>query len=114
MAALIEMRTVFQEWSDFFVAKANVLRRFPALLFQEAANQPDSSTPSRSALERYRQGREKSPWLRHLNKSRVRSACLMTIDHSGRIMSCAFSPDGRRAGHAQGGRRLCRILCVFL
>jgi WD40 repeat protein len=86
-----------EEFDRFVIAQSHVLARNPALTFQQAANQPDSTAPARVARARQESGRETRPWLQYVNKPQSRSACLMTlIGHTGSVNACAFSPDGSR------------------
>jgi WD40 repeat protein len=94
---LQEKQQFLREWLRFLLSESHVLRQNPALLFQQAVNQSDISTPARMAEERYQAGREKRPFFRWINKCPGASAGLMTLSgHSGPARACAFSPDGRR------------------
>ena len=91
------LRGGLSEWEAFLQANSHLLLRRPALLFQEAANEPDTSSPARAALQRYSAGLEKRPWFRRANKLQQRSPCLMTLaGHTSEVSCCAFSPDGSR------------------
>jgi hypothetical protein len=90
-------REALQEWQTFLLAESHVLNRNPALLFQQAANRPDSTAPAYGAKARSEAGLETRPWLQYLNRPRLRSACLMTLaGHVNLASACAFSPDGHR------------------
>ncbi len=102
-------RDALQEWEGFIQAVSHLLLRKPAMVFQEAANQPDGSAPARAAQRLQTEGRRQQPWLRRANKARQRSACVMTMaGHTGDVSCCAFSPDGARivSGSADGTLRL--------
>lgn len=91
------MHDELQEWQDFLRRDAHLLRQRPWLLFQQAANQPDFTAPTRSAQVRLRAGRETRPWLRWINKPKTLPACLFQlVGHSRDVRCCAWSPDGQR------------------
>ena len=101
------LRGNLEEWQRFLVAEAHILRALSRLLYQQAANQPDSTAPARAARARWDVRRETRPWLQHVNKPQTRSACLMTLaGHSGSVKTCAVSPDGRRIVSASSDHTL--------
>ncbi len=97
-----EMRKELQDWQRFIRGEGHILLNHPELLFQQAANQADSTSPARMAERQFESGLEKRPWLRCLNKPRGRDACLLLLDSKQLItenyiigtMRCRFSPDG--------------------
>ncbi|MDQ2974886.1 MAG: WD40 repeat domain-containing protein [Acidobacteriota bacterium] len=90
------MREELREWLRFIRAQHHILRERPGRFFQQAANQPDSSAPGRSAVERARRGLERRPWLRWTNKPQQWDPCLVTLLRGGKKRGFAFSPDSRR------------------
>ena len=92
----MNQRESLQDWQKFLLAESHVLQRNPALLFQQAANQPDSTLPALAARTRLEAGLEARPWLQYVNKPQSRSACLMTLKINASFVGAyAFSADGR-------------------
>lgn len=92
-----EGRDALREWHDFFLAESHVLREFPELLAQQAANQPEGS-PIASPARRFLEGAGGTcrPWLRWINRP-ARSALHLTfLGHEEEITSLVFARDGRR------------------
>jgi len=91
----VESRSGLGDFARFVHAQSHVLVRKPALTFQQAVNEPDSTAPARAAHARMEAGLEARPWFQYVNKPQSRSACLMTLaGHKGWVKACAFSPDG--------------------
>lgn len=90
----ISQREELQDWLRFIRGDSHILREHPALLFQQAANQPDSSAPALSPNHRFESGFEKRPWLRWINKPQTHSAQVMSLAGNAEdVIACAFSPD---------------------
>lgn len=111
-------RQALEEWHRFFSAEAHILRRWPLLLFQELANQPDHSLLAAAAEQYRRAERSPRPALRLLHKPKTTSACLATLVTGAPVRACSFSPDGERivSGYVhiqiwdvRSGRELLRI-----
>ena len=83
------------DYIEFTQRRAHVLKVYPYLTYQEAANQPDHTAPARDAQSRHMSGGETRPWLRWTNKPQIVSRCLLNlVGHSDCIHACAFSPNG--------------------
>ncbi|MGQ0732256.1 MAG: WD40 repeat domain-containing protein [Acidobacteriota bacterium] len=91
------MRGQLEAWFEFVQQAAHVVRDTPELLFQTAANQPETSVVAEAAGARAASGREHRPWVRWLNKPRDRSACVRTLTgHSDTVHVATFMPGGRQ------------------
>lgn len=107
-----EIRAVLQDWLSFLRSESHLLTRWPSLLFQEAANQPEGSSPARIALRWDRLSPR--PWLRWENKPERIGDCVLTlVGHSSWVDCCAFSPDGSLVVSASGsnGRTKTLMIC---
>ena len=97
------MRADLSAWQRFIRADSHILKESPGLLFQQAANQPESSAPARQAASRFASGSVTFPWLRWVNKPRSADPCLLTVSGEGGKVSCgAFIPGGKRILAAAG------------
>jgi len=88
-------RNCATEFARFVVAKGHLIAKRPAMAFQEAANEPQSSVVAQEAIQRWNARQETEPWIRWLNKPESPSLPLTTFSgHNERITAVEFSPDG--------------------
>lgn len=86
-----------EEFARFVRSQSRALATRSGLVFQQAANEPENSSPARAAALRWHRGEVEQPWLRLLNKAAEGSGYLMRlVGHTGAINDYAFSPDGNR------------------
>jgi len=89
-------REELKDWLRFIRGESHLLRERPELLFQQAANQPDSNVPALGAQVRWQTGVEHRPWFQWLNKPHAADPCAVTlIGHSAPAVASAFSSDGK-------------------
>jgi len=112
----VNRRTDLLEWQRCLRAESHVLRKYPHLLVQQSANQPDEVAPSRAAKPRLAAESKKTPWLQLLNKPRHKDPCLVTLQSpppsetggtysvgyslGERGLICCISKDGRLVASA--------------
>jgi WD40 repeat protein len=85
------------EWLRFLVAEGHYLRGHPEALFQQAANQPETTAPARGTRDPGAGGPRRRPWLRWLNRPERPSACRLTlVGHDRGVTSARFIGDGAR------------------
>lgn len=83
-----------RDWLRFFRAESHILRESPHLLFQQAANESDSTAPAQAAR---RPGSGNRPWLRWINKSnRPGSSIVTMVGHWRGVIEARFCANGRR------------------
>jgi WD40 repeat protein len=91
----MNQRDVLLDWQRFALARSDVLRRYPGLVFQEAINEPDATSPAQAAEQALAAGEERRPFIRWLNKPQSPAPCLMTLaGHKSGVNICAMAPDG--------------------
>ncbi len=86
-----------QDWLRFIRREGHILRDYPWLLVQQAANQPDKTSLAQVAKSRVSTAIEMRPWFRWVNKQTEQSASIMTlVGHKSSVYSCSISEDCRR------------------
>lgn len=89
-----------QDWLRLLRAESHVLGTCPWMLFQQAANQPETTASARAARHRWTARDEQRPWIRWLNKPHHRDPVVMTLVGT----HCSYFPDGRRIALAAGNK----------
>jgi WD40 repeat protein len=90
------VRSKIEPFARFVKAHAHVLARRPALALQQAANEPDSTSPQKAARDKLRGAAAGQQWLRWMNKPAMPSPCVMVLaGHEGDVNGCGVSPDGK-------------------
>ncbi|HCY83807.1 MAG TPA: hypothetical protein DHV36_01590, partial [Desulfobacteraceae bacterium] len=85
-----------REFGEFVRRELHIIRAQPDLVFQQAANWPDTSSPCRAATARLKL-RGGVTWMRRLNKPIYLDPCLLNLSGpASQVGACAFSPGGRR------------------
>ncbi|MFQ5864544.1 MAG: AAA family ATPase [bacterium] len=92
------LKSRVDEFGWFIRRNLEVLTHHPELTFQQAVNSPDRSLPAKTARERWKAGKERRPWIRHINKSEgERSSFLALGGHTQVVACCHLSRDNRVA-----------------
>jgi len=95
------------EFTDFVRNQSNIVREYPQLTFQQAANQPDKLAPAKIAHRLWKSGIEKRSWIRWINKPQYKNPCIATLSgHSAWVHACSYSPDGHRIVSASSDKTL--------
>lgn len=85
-----------KKWLQFVRREGHILHDYPSLVFQQAINQPDSSSLAQMAQQRLAAAREMRPWFRWINKEAAQSAGILTlVGHKSSVYSCCVSADSR-------------------
>ncbi len=93
--SLVSIHDDLAEWLRFLTSQSHVLREYPGLLLQQAANQPKQSGLSAPANELLSSGA--GPWLRWINSPKQFSPCLLVlVGHTAAVNAIAITPDSRR------------------
>ena len=86
-----------REWGQFLLAESHVLREFPELLWQQAANQPRAGVVSGAAERAIAEGRWAArPWLQWTNRPASSARSLTVLGHDAEIVRLTVTADGRR------------------
>jgi WD40 repeat protein len=102
-----EHRSRIEEFLRFVRAQSHLLTKYPALTFQQAFNEPDSTAPAQAARQRVAQGQEIRPRLRWINKLQIPSFCLNTfVGHRDLVNSCDVSFDNTRIVSASSDKEI--------
>ncbi|MBN1654911.1 MAG: DUF4062 domain-containing protein [Deltaproteobacteria bacterium] len=87
---------ILLDFADFVRSRSNMFARWPALVFQEAANCEVRTPPKQIAVRRQLSGLETRPWLRHINMRSRQSRITVLSGHNMTVVAVAFDPGGSR------------------
>ena len=94
--ARVEFSEAMSDFADFVRERAYVLNEWPETVFQEAANRPHKTAPTRLAKTRMESG-QVPPWFQLSQQHLSLSSPLMTLAaHSADVVTCCYSQDGTR------------------
>jgi WD40 repeat protein len=100
-----DLRARIEEFARFVQAQSHILARFPALTFQQAYNEPDTTLPARVARAFVSERRR--PFLRQINKTQTPSRCReILVGHADIVNSCDVSREGNRIVSASSDQEL--------
>jgi hypothetical protein len=109
-------RTRLLDFMHFIEQNMTLFSKHPLLLLQSAANGPDASYVTRSALKLVDDQMTTFGWFKFLNKSNSTDPCVLTIGSAGAAVSCCFTPDSKKIAvgciDGFGGRATVYDACV--
>ncbi|MBD3189391.1 MAG: DUF4062 domain-containing protein [Candidatus Heimdallarchaeota archaeon] len=92
-----DQRKILQAFHRFVLNQGHILNKYPALLRQQALNQPDSSPIYQIAHNQLLTNNKPKKWIQWRNKPQTKDPCLRTFEgHTHEVRACAFSPDGTK------------------
>ena len=84
-------------FARFIKRQAHVLQHNPALMFQQAINEPNDTLVFQAAESLLKSGKITFPWFKWLNKPQSHDAQITILTgHTKEVRSCAWSPDSKR------------------
>jgi hypothetical protein len=89
-------RTRLLDFMHFIEHNMSLFSKHPLLLLQSAANGPDSSYVTRSAMKLVEDQMTTFGWFKFLNKSNSTDPCVLTIGSAGAAVSCCYTPDSKK------------------
>jgi WD40 repeat protein len=89
-------RTRLLDFMHFIEQNMTLFSKHPLLLLQSAANGPDASYVTRSALKLVDDQMTTFGWFKFLNKSNSSDPCVLTIGSAGAAVACCFTPDSKK------------------
>ena len=89
-------RTRLLDFMHFIEHNMSLFSKHPLLLLQSAANGPDASYVTRSAMKLVEDQMTTFGWFKFLNKSNSTDPCVLTIGSAGAAVSCCYTPDSKK------------------